>query len=576
VKHFQKKSGIVPYLAVAAVAVLVYGNAIDGAFVFDDRMLLVEKPETHTFSHLGGHFSGAEGFHETMGRYYRPLVALTYCFDNWVSEAYYNGQYARVFHLTNIAIHAIATLLLFRILALLCGSWKPALPAALIFAVHPAHTEAVTWISGRTDSLACLFYLAAGLFWIQFAHKAKGWRLGLLGLFYAAALLCKEMAVTFPLAVVLYDFTVGRDRAPTFKKRLPIYAGLAALTVLFVVWREIALSHVAGRDTYNYFYGKDWVTTAATMLQTLPVYARLLVAPVDLLYHYNGVLPFADSFLAPGALGGLGLLILSLAVAIACVRRAPAVTFAIGFFFLTLLPVMNIVPTFSLMAERFLYIPSIALSVLIAALLARKAPIAAQPAASAWRAPAIAAACWVAIGLGACLTHERNPDWTSNDKLYLSAAGHKGTKLSVNLGNYHARRDEDAKAEALFREAIAIKDETMHAWLNLGMLYLNKSKKSTNASALYAQRAQPDRAERCRQEALAFTVEAKGYLERAHEIDPLSPSPLYPLAMVSQKLGAIRTSIEYLEKYAKLKPDEDHVAALLDKLRKIEADKQKR
>jgi len=567
VKHFQKKSGIVPYLVVAAVAVLVYGNAIDGAFVFDDKMLLVENPETHTFAHLGGHFSGAEGFHETMGRYYRPLVALTYCFDNWNSDIYANEQYARVFHLTNIAIHAIATLLLFRILALLCGSWKPALPAALIFAVHPVHTEAVTWISGRTDSLACLFYLAAGLFWIQFARKGKGWRLGLLALFYAAALLCKEMAVTFPLAVVLYDLTVGRNDAPPLRKRLLVYAGLAALTVLFLCWREIALSHVASRETYNYFHGKDWVTTAATMLQTLPVYARLLIAPVDLLYHYNGVLPFADSFLTVGALLGLGLLILSVAVAVACVRRAPAVTFALGFFFLALLPVMNIVPTFSLMAERFLYIPSAALSILIAALLARK--VKSPP----WRVPAITVACWIAIGLGAYLTFERNPDWTSNDKLYLSAAGHKGTKLSVNLGNYHARRNEDARAEALFREAIAIKEETMHAWLNLGMLHMKKSESLTKASARFVRQAQRDRAEKCRQEALALSVEAKQYLERAREIDPLSPSPLYPLAAICQRLGAIRESIDYLEKFLELKPDARQAAALLDKLRKLEADK---
>lgn len=567
-KHFQKKSGIVPYLAVAAVAVLVYGNAIDGAFVFDDKILLVESPETHTFSHLGGHFSGAEGFHETMGRYYRPLVALTYCVDNWISDAYYNEQYARVFHLTNIVIHAIAVLLLFRILALLCGSWKPALPAALIFAVHPVHTEAVTWISGRTDSLACVFYLAAGLFWIQFARKGSRWRLGLLGLFYAAALLCKEMAVTFPVAVILYDLTVGRNGAPPLKKRLLIYAGLAALTAVFLVWREIALSHVAGRETYNYFYGKDWVTTAATMLQTLPVYARLLVEPFDLLYHYNGVLPFADSFLAGGALTGLGLLVLSLAVAIACARRGPAVTFALGFFFLALLPVMNIVPTFSLMAERFLYIPSIALSVLIAALLARKVK------SPAWGTAAITVACWVAIVLGAYLTHERNPDWTSNDNLYLSAAGHRGSKLSVNLGLYYARHDDEARAEALIREAIAIKEETMHAWLNLGVLYMNKAENATNASARYTRQAQPDRADRCRQEALKFTVEAKEYLERAHEIDPLSPSPLYVLAVASQKLGAIRTSIEYLEEFLELKPGSRKAAALLSKLRKIEADKQ--
>ncbi len=561
VKHFQKKSGIVPYLVVAVVIVLVYANAIDGAFVFDDKLLLQDNPETHTFERLAGHFTGKEGYHETMGRYYRPLVALTFCLDNRISEIYGNEQYARVFHLTNIIIHVIATMLLLRILVLLCRSLKPALPAALLFAVHPVHTEAVTWISGRTDSLACVFYLAAGLCWIQFTRRGGRWRIGLLFLFFAAALLCKEMSVTFPLAVVLYDLTAGRDRAPPWPKRIPAYAGLAALTVLFLVWREIALSHVGGRESLNYFFGKEWITTAATMLQTLPVYARLMVAPVDLLYHYNGVFPYLDSFLAGGALLGLGLLVVSGAAAIACVRRAPAVTFAICFFYLALLPVMNIVPTLSLMAERFAYIPSIALSILVAALLGRKAKT------PAWAAPAFAVLCWAAIGLCAYLTQERNPDWTSNDKLYLSAEGHKGTKLSVNLGNYYARRNQEARAEALYREAIAIESETTNAWLNLGVLYMQKSENQQKDAARAAQQGFYDRADQMRRKARALKVEAKQYVERAHGIDPLSSGPLWILALINQALGSTGESIDSLEKLLEIEPDNRQAAALLKKLK---------
>lgn len=173
-----------------------------------------------------------------LGRGLRPLLKLSYLM-NWASGAGLPG-----FHLFNLLVH-LANVFLIYALARLFGEraapgrdWRgPALAAAVLFAVHPVHSEAVTYLSGRSASLMTLFYLAALWAYVQGAlsQRRGAWLLFSLSLF-ALALLVKESAMIFPFALLLWEWSC----------RTPWRAVVArqwAFWLLFVLGAVLLLLH---------------------------------------------------------------------------------------------------------------------------------------------------------------------------------------------------------------------------------------------------------------------------------------------------------------------------------------------
>jgi tetratricopeptide (TPR) repeat protein len=387
------------------------------------------------------------------------------------------------------------------------------------------------------------------------------------------------MAVTFPLAVIVFDLTIGRwgrrddgaeagaadaeAAAPLgafLRPRLRAYAALVAVTVVFLAVRELALHHVQNREGLLYFHGRETMTIAATMLQTLLVYGRLLVAPFGLVYDYGGTMPYLDSILAPRAVTGLAFVVLALCFALYLQRRRPATAFALVFFFAALLPVMNIVPTMTLMAERFLYIPSIALSVIVADVLAM-----------AWstrtRGALMAAAVVVAAAFG-WMTHDRNDDWHDNTTLYLSAEGRTGTTLNVNLANLYARGGDLDRAEELYNEALEINPDAMNAHLNKGVLYMERYTRAKRAADQLEERGGYEAADSMRRMAEKHAAVSLDHLGRARAIDPLSPDPLYVLYKLSRLRGDLHECLRLLEEIQKVQPGYRDTDRLLQALKK--------
>ena len=533
------------YLVVATVVVLCYANSLSNAFVFDDTPLLLSDPGSLALDRLPGHFTGEEGFNKTMGRYYRPLVSVTYAVDRLTSRALFGRMDPRSFHATNLLIHLAGCWVLLALLLLLFERPSAALMATLVFAVHPIHTESVAWISGRTDSLAGLFYFTAFLAYLRYARTPKALWLWVLFTSYGLALLSKEMAVTLPAALVLFDLLQRNQRAPQ-RSRLRIYAALVGLTILFLVVRQAALTGKVVPPEGQYFFGQPSLTVLGTMLQTLPVYARLLTLPTGLLYHYNGVLPYQASLLAGEVLLALLFLVVTLALACWCRRREPLVALSILFFYLSLLPVLNIVPTFSLMAERFLFIPSFSMVLLIGWLLNRA------------RGPELSKAatfaCLLLIGWYGVLTFERNRDWKTNDTLFRSAEGTPGSLLNVNLGNAYSRSGDVGKAERLYLEALELREQNARAHLNLGIIQMFRGAQAQGAAAQADGTAERDRARAYRAEATAWWDQARQHLERARELEPGAPEMHFELAQLALVQGRKREALAHLNVVQQLAP----------------------
>ncbi|MCX6166118.1 MAG: glycosyltransferase family 39 protein, partial [Ignavibacteriae bacterium] len=328
------------YIIIAIFSFLVFYNTLQNDFVFDDESVVQNYMAIRDLSNIPKFFTAQEGFHKVIGRYYRPVVSTTYTLD----YAFW-GLTPKGFHLTNVIINIIASLFLFAILSRLFKKYKFGLLASLIstliFAAHPVHTEAVSWISGRTDSLVTLFFFATFYFYLLYIEENENKFLIVSLIFYTFGLLSKEMIVTLPLIVILFDFLWRKKTVKEILGNWKIYTIFILLTIIYLTVRYFVLKDVVERTKYNYFYGKDTITIFATMLKTIPVYLRLLVLPVNLLYHYNGVIPDSQSFLDAGVIFSLIIIIGLIAISIAKYKKSGEVSFAIIFIFITLLPVMN-------------------------------------------------------------------------------------------------------------------------------------------------------------------------------------------------------------------------------------------
>lgn len=541
----KKLNPLYCYIIIIAVTTAVYYNALKNEFVFDDESVIVNNESIRSLNKLPAFFTAEDGFHKVIGRYYRPVVSSSYALDYSIW-----GLNPFGFHLTNLIIHIISCILLFKILTLLFLRFKHrnlfSLFATLIFSVHPIHTEAVSWVSGRTDSMVTMFFFASFLSYIEFtkefvhgreehslqAVRNKNYLYLILSLvFYFTGLLTKEMIITLPLIILLYDFIYRKKDLKYFKDNILVYALFFAFTIIYLILRYELLKDIPEREKYLYFYGKDIAVVIGTMLKTIPIYFRLLLAPFGLLYHYNGVIEDAKNLFDIGVFLSVLFIVLLISLAVYFYKKDSIISFCILFFFVTLLPVMNFIPTMNLMAERFLYLTSFALALLICHITLLG---------SAKRDSAFMHIGLIIIILSlAYLTFDRNKDWKDNNALYSSAEGVNGTVLLVNSGNILANGSKYDEAAKLYRKAIEIRDNNLLAHHNLGLIYLL--------------RGNLDSAE------LKFN---KGI-----SIDSLAPDGYYQLATVYNMQNKKDQAIEMLEKLQLILPNYRESASILQNLK---------
>ena len=192
-------------------AVVPYANTLFSDFVYDDRAQVLNNPYIQSFRYLREIFTTPVwSYTGAPTNYYRPLMMVGYLLSYQIF-----GPAAWAFHLQNILLNAAVVYLVFRVAASMLREREPALIAAVIFALHPIHIEAVSWISAASDSMVTLFYVTAFAAFIsseeaEEPRQRNGWRLLSLTLL-TVALLTKEMAVTFFVIAGLYTFLSSKS-----------------------------------------------------------------------------------------------------------------------------------------------------------------------------------------------------------------------------------------------------------------------------------------------------------------------------------------------------------------------------
>lgn len=421
-------------------------------FVYDDVHVVQNRTLLHSLANW------REILTSTWWGYalYRPLTQLTFALD-WALSRGDPGW----FHVVNVLLHAGTTGLVY---LLARGGLGPlgAGAAALLFAVHPVHVEAVANVVGRAELLAaCLAVLAALAYradGVLAARNDRTWRRWLASFGALAALLlglaAKETAFAIPGIFLLVDWFDGQradERLGTrFKRHRVLWAASVALSLEWLWIRALVLGDLAGDHPAPGLEGQSFLGRVLVMAPVVLEYLRLLFFPARLSADYSpDFLPAVAAVTLRGVTGLLALA-LSIGLAIQARRRAPMITLGVAWIGGTLLIVSNLmVPTGVLLAERALYLPSVG-AVLILGWVAAWTE-------ASWRRAGVALTALL-VALGLIRTVTRVDVWRDNGRFFPqlvrdAPGSFRGLWVAGGLA-YDA--GDRPRGEGLLREALRV------------------------------------------------------------------------------------------------------------------------
>ncbi len=328
----ESRRGALTWL-VLAVGVC-YTNALSGEFQFDDYKVIVDNPAVQSWA----------AWWASAGHGIRPLLKLSYTL-NWTSGLGLTG-----FHLVNLLIHLGNVWLVYRLSEQFVnardGSGRlqdAPLLAALLFAVHPIHTEAVTYVSGRSASLMALFYLAGLLTYaIGRTTQRKVFLYALTPLLMLAALGVKETAVTFPLALLLWEWSCGGGWRASVQRQWPGWVVWLAAAAFFLLNENYAGQMQRSADL-NSLQGN-----VATQLGAAAYLLRQWALPLWL--NIDPDLPLKADF--TGMAAPLALAAVLLAGVLRYAHHRPWITFALTWLALHLMALYLFLPRLDIANER--------------------------------------------------------------------------------------------------------------------------------------------------------------------------------------------------------------------------------
>ncbi|XP_049928439.1 protein O-mannosyl-transferase TMTC3 isoform X2 [Epinephelus moara] len=493
-------------LLLTGLVVGCYWNSLLCGFVFDDVSAILDnkdlRPVTPLRNLFLNDFWGTPMAEERSHKSYRPLTVLTFRLNYLFSELS-----AASYHLLNVVLHGVVCVLFLRVCRLFLDKTS-SLVAALLFAVHPIHTEAVTGVVGRAELLSSIFLLAAFLAYTKSTgadHSIVWAPIALTVILVAAATLCKEQGITvvgiccvhevfvaqgFTLPMLLdtlRQVLQGKDGFPyaVLQTLLKLIVLVISTLLLVIIRVQVIQSQL---PVFTRFDNPAAVSPTPARQLTfnylLPVNAWLLLNPSELCCDWTmGTIPLVESLLDLRNLATLVFYTFLGLLAYHSLRyrhsSAKTVIMALSLIVLPFIPASNLFfPVGFVVAERVLYVPSMGFCVLVAhgfKMVTQKGHM--------------KKVSWLIIGVllttHAVKTFNRNWDWESEYTLFTSAlkVNKNNAKLWNNVGHALENQNNYARALRYFLQATRVQPDDIGAHMNVGRTYknLNKSKEAEDA-----------------------------------------------------------------------------------------------
>ena len=538
-----KRRGIFACAIAIVLAGLVYGNALSNPFVYDDHRIIVENQSLTDISNVR-----AILWHEVT----RPVVNFSYAIDQAIW-----GPAPFGFHLTSVLLHMINV----GLFALLIWGSTPrphliAPIAALLFAVHPMMTEAVGYISGRSEVICGTFFLAALLSARASIVQRRTWWLAPAIVFWLLALGSKEIAAMFPFVALAYDRWVIRgDREEEKRRLLRLHAPLFAVAAVLVLVRLVVFMTMEHGDGIV----PQW-SFAFVEAEAMRRYLMMLLVPTgQALYHS----------ISPAGLASAqtltALAVLALLVGITWVRRrtAPLQSFGLLWFLLLLLPssALVILDRGEPMAEHRVYLASCGVFLALAA--AVDAALLRLPSLRPITRAVLAAGLTVVIAALAGRTVIRNALWSSPIMVWLEAAERAPQDWLPHLllGEELHRAGKHAEAAAAFRRVVQLRPQEVPAYGKLGVC-LSEQGQLDEAAAAFARMKTLDAQSPEASNGLALVALLRGQIDDARRgyqstltIDPANIAARRGLSVLEETAGGNpAAALKWCEEIRRLAP----------------------
>ncbi len=362
------KMYIFVFILLSILIFSLYGNTFKNEFVYDDDMLVVKNEFIKSFSNLKFLISN-EYFHRASELSYRPLQTLTYFIDFklWGLDKIYG------WHLFNISLHLINSFLIFILVTQLFKNYFLSFLSSLFFAVHPACTEAVTGITYREDPLAALFFLISFIYYVKWReskhckefvldgnlNKFPSVKNNIFFIFISASgfllsLLSKESTLILPLILLLWEYKMNSNNPSLLYISwhwLILIFYMVLRFKIFVSPEEVAVERLGGS------FLKTLIIAPSLMLK----YLFLTFLPANLCPDYVINVPSIEFSIITGIV-----FILIFVGVIGGSGNFKVLSLTFLFFFISFFPVLNLIPIANPFAIRYMYLPMIFGSILIA------------------------------------------------------------------------------------------------------------------------------------------------------------------------------------------------------------------
>ncbi len=499
-----------------AVTFLAYVSTLSFGFVYDDKPVIVDNLIIRSWHFLGHYFipqlsSGIAPLSET---FYRPVTLL------WLRLNYaLFGLNPAGWHFAMLLGHVLATYLVFILVERLSDHRRIAFVAALLFGLHPVHVENVAWLTSVNDLLMTVFLLGSLLAYLNSRGGKKLWMAQSV-LLFLLALLSKETAAAFPFLICGYAVLFARPNASQNSTRIwpSLRGGFVSIPyfmilVIYLAARRIVLHALAQPITPIH-----WSTMLLTAPSVLWFDLKHLLFPISSSEFYSltyVTTPGFENFLLPA------LLLLAALVAtgyfISRLRDPRLGIFALGFAIATILPTLYLraIAPGNFVHDRFLYLPSVGIVILIALALEQIV---------GWKSRV--AIGWAVVTVLCCAafagTVSYQMQWASNILLYQNALKYAPNNpiVQVNLANEFANLGHYDRAFPLYLNALQSDPRSWLSNYNLGYAYYRTGR----------------------------ATEAAEYLKRAIQIDDKDADQFIYLALAQMQLGELTGAAQNAER----------------------------
>jgi len=546
-KGIVQKKHFIPISLIIVLGAIIYANSFKNEFVYDDTILVARNIYIKKWNNLFKVFNmdvacveknlfkdlfkfKPDSSRKTALFYYRPLQVVSYMFDYSLWRLNVFG-----YHLGNLLWHLLTAILVYFFVNLISGNLKIAFITGLLFVVNPMHTEAITFISTRTDPMASSFLLLALMLYIKYTQSCRKAKIQnetppsviLNGakrneesnkreilrftqndkedtvlkevrdssppstkqksdkharLYYAGAilsfilaLLSKEMAVMFPFILILYDYSLGRTDVPKpVKKIVYSYSPFFIISLAYIWFRFHARN--LGSFTES---STDLYLRILTTLKSIVLYFKLLILPFNL--YMDRTIPTATSILNPEVLVsilllliiGTGVIYSYLSTSFKTGKQGKIIFFGAFWFLIFFIPTSNILLSLTRsMLEHWMYFPSVGFFMILATGIVK---LLEMPSLSKLKYVIISVFTAIII-MYAGLTIKQNRVWKNEFTICRNMLKYypDNTVAHNNLGNAYASKGMLYEAIKEYKEVLKIAPNSPDVYNNLGNTYASK------------------------------------------------------------------------------------------------------